>query len=80
MSACSHHLVEGIKAKVSNCATESLHDLDEKSQQLKKKYECELQQCYVSLYLFFRKCTQTNQDFKPTLKQHHMYRKYTPFE
>ena len=53
MSACSHHLVEGIKAKVSNCATESLHDLDEKSQQLGKKHEGELQQCYVSLYLFF---------------------------
>ena len=47
VSACSHHLLEGIKAKVHSCATESLRDLEECLQNMNKKLEGELQQCYV---------------------------------
>ena len=47
MSECSHHLVEGIKAKVYSCATESLRDVEEDLQITKKKLEGELQQLHV---------------------------------
>ena len=51
MSACSHYLLEGIKSKVGSCATESLRDLEQQLQNMNKKLEGELHQCYVSLYL-----------------------------